>query len=53
MKKLCLLALALTLTTPTISRQLSSDPGPMPICPPSNPNGCLVADNSLLLQAIR
>jgi hypothetical protein len=47
--KICLLALTLMIAVPTVSRQLSEGPGPMPICPPDNPQGCVIGNNPLLL----
>ena len=48
MKKLGFLVLTLLLTAP-ISRQLSNQPGPIPICPPDNPTGCAIGGTPLVL----
>jgi hypothetical protein len=47
-KKLGFLVLTLLLMAP-ISRQLSNQPGPVPICPPDDPTGCAISSSPLAL----
>jgi hypothetical protein len=47
-KKIYVFAITLMLTTVVIPRQLTEGPGPMPICSPDNPQGCVIGDNPLL-----
>ena len=47
MKKLYLVAITVMLFAPTLSRELSVGPGPMPVCPPDQPTCVIQGDNPL------